>query len=314
MSKVSEGRWYPSPPPDDNLYVIYSIGEEERQEWPADLLDYSFRRSQQRGTLIRLVSGDRWREGGQLPLTANGHTLVTPAFFPELKWPVVNKVGSLDFLFRKLDPEFCRRNAEATLLFLDPDMIFTSAWEPSGLVRPGKAFGQRWIGYERAYCEKSSDSIEWCPDSEEDCLMYPFAITFADMERLAPAILEEALASFHKHNDWMVDMTAFVIAMAKDGLEVETAPNFGICNVWESKNDESAPILHYCQAMFDCSGNEIWRKNYTPWKPVPDPALATNRVDREVLSTLSELRSVKKALGRIAFAAAPTNEITREST
>lgn len=311
---LQEGRWYPSPPPDDDLYVIYSIGDEERQEWPAELLDYSFRRSGQKGTLIRLVSGGH-REEAEIPLTPNGYTLVTPQFYPELRWPVVNKVASLDLLMRKLGRAFCQRNAESVLLFLDPDMIFTHSWDPQGLVSRGKAFGQRWIGYGKPYCERSTDSVEWCPPSGEPCLMYPFAITVADMEPLAPLILKEALSGYQKCRDWMADMTAFVVAMAQQELKINAIENFGICNTWEeSRNDKTAPILHYCQKVFDVEGNEIWNKGYTPWRRVPDPSLATNRVDREVLATVAELRVIKKALGKVAGVVSPADKTAEEST
>ena len=52
------GKFYPSEPPKDNIYVIYSISNSPYMEWQADLLDYSFKKSKQPGTLIRLCSDD----------------------------------------------------------------------------------------------------------------------------------------------------------------------------------------------------------------------------------------------------------------
>ena len=39
-------------------YTIYSISNAPYQEWQADLLDYSFKKVKQPGTLIRLCSED----------------------------------------------------------------------------------------------------------------------------------------------------------------------------------------------------------------------------------------------------------------
>lgn len=302
MNRITENRnlqagdWFPAPPPGDEIFVIYSIGAEKRQEWPAELLDYSFQMAKQPGTLIRLVSGSHQETGRSTPCSAAGHTLVTPNYSDAMGWPVMNKLGSLRYLFENLDPEFKERNRQSILIFLDPDMIFTHPWNPSKDVGPGHVHGQRWIGYGKEYCLKSSIHTELCPSEERDCIMYPFAITLGDMNRIATDIECHGVEGFRKCGDWMTDMTAFVTAMVKHDLKVTTAKNIGVCNTFDSRDDETAPILHYCQRMYDSDGIDLWHKSYRAWDPVPDASRATNRVDREVLTHLSRLRQIKMVL------------------
>lgn len=127
--------------------------------------------------------------------------------------------------------------------------------------------------------------------------MYPFAVKLSDIETLAPEIAQQAVSGYQQCGDWMTDMTAFVIAAAMKGLNVSTIENLGLCSNWDNRDDKSAPLLHYCQPIRDPSGKEIWNKSsYTAWQPLPDPSLATNRVDREVLKLLNQLRQIKKTL------------------
>ena len=70
--------------------------------------------------------------------------------------------------------------------------------------------------------------------------------------------------------------------------------NLGLCNDWDNRDNAKAPILHYCQPMYDKHANLIWDKRRYQmdymhgegWAPVPSADLACNRVDRDVLTLL----------------------------
>ncbi|MCP4397979.1 MAG: hypothetical protein GY801_11875 [bacterium] len=266
-----------------NTYIIYSISNSPYQEWQADLLDYSFTKVKQPGTLIRLCSEDAKYPKRKIPLSKAGLTICTPNFSrltPETDWPVMNKPGSLKVLFKKKI-----FHDEDTLIFLDPDMIFVKIWAPE--VKMGSAYGQKWKGYKNNYCQKTSIQPELCPANEDACLMYPFAITAGDMKNIVENIEYFSRKGYLKCHDWMADMSAFVIAMVKHKIRMETRDNIGLCNNWDNKNDDAAPIMHYCQQMKNACGKKLWGKwRYQPWKLPPDPSRATNQVDREVLTML----------------------------
>lgn len=266
-------------------YIIYSISNSPYQVWQADLLDYSFLKVKQPGTLIRLCSEDAKYPNREIPISKAGITLTTPNYSkitPDLDWPIMNKVGSLSYIFNK---KYFRD--EDTLIFLDPDMIFLKPWDPE--VQRGTAYGQKWKGYGIKYCQNTSIQPELCPDSEDECLMYPFAIKAGDMQLMIEDIEYFATQGYMKHNDWMADMSAFVIAMVNNNIKTETIENIGLCSNWDNCNDEDAPIMHYCKPILDKFDKEIWGKwVYRPWEMVPDSSQATNKVDRELLQLLRE--------------------------
>ena len=268
-----------------NKYIIYSISNSPYQEWQAELLDYSFKKVGQPGMLIRLCSVDKKYPNRSIPFSKAGLTISTPNFSElssAIDWPVMNKPGSLNFLFDNK-----RFDDEDTLIFLDPDMIFIRAWDPE--VNKGSAYGQRWKGYANNYCRKTSIQPDLCPDNEYGCLMYPFAIKAVDMKNIVEDIEYFSRKGYLKHNDWMADMSAFVTAMAKHNIKIETKENIGLCNNWDNNNDEAAFIMHYCRPIRDKNDNIIWGKwRYQPWNLPPDISQATNRVDKEVLATLAE--------------------------
>jgi len=246
-------------------------------------LDYSFEKVKQPGTIIRLCSKDRKYPKRKASFSKIGITIHTPNFSKltrKIDWPVMNKPGSLKYLFKKKI-----FHDDDTLIFLDPDMIFIKMWDPE--VKRGRAYGQKWKGYSNQYCRKTSVQPQLCPVINDECLMYPFAIRAGDMKIIVKDIEQFSRQGYLKCNDWMADMSAFTTAMVKHKIGTETKENIGLCNNWNNTNDETAPIMHYCQPIKDKSGNMIWSKwEYQPWERPPLFSRATNKVDREVLRTL----------------------------
>jgi hypothetical protein len=268
-----------------SMYIIYSISNSPYQEWQADLLDYSFKKVKQPGTLVRLCSEDVRYPKRKTPLSKEGLTICTPNFSKltsKIDWPIMNKIGSLKYIFKKNIT-----HDEDTLIFLDPDMIFTKIWDPE--VKKGTAYGQEWKGYSIDYCQKTSVQPELCPADKKKCLMYPFAIKAGDMKNIVEDIEHFSRKGYLKRNAWMADMSAFTTAMVKNKISIETRENIGLCNNWSNNNDETAPIMHYCQRIKDKFCKVIWGKwRYRPWDLPPDFSQATNKVDREVLKMLQE--------------------------
>ena len=294
--------------PDSDLYVLYSAGNSGYQEWQSDLLDFSFKESKQPGILIRIVSDD---SKDQRPIIKTKdpkerYTMITPDFskLTDTKiWPVMNKPGSMEYFINRLSPEFKQRNKQATLVFLDPDMIFIKSWDPRNDFKMGEVIGQKWKGYSNGYCSQTSIDTGYCPKSESNSdnsgpLMFPFAIKMGDMEKIAGDVSNYAKKGYLKHNQWMADMSAFVTAIEKHELKNKQIDNLGICNDWDNNDDPDAKIMHYCQAAKNKDGKEIWgkRRYQSGYKhgdtfdPVPDPSETMNRVDREVLTLINRFR------------------------
>ena len=287
-NEISHGFIGNKPPLDKDLYILYSMSNSPYQEWQGDLLDFSFQHVNQPGTLIRIVTDDTKYPNRKVPESKVGYTFYTPNYSKlndKTDWPVMNKPGSMKYLM-----DHVNFKPGAILLFFDPDMIFTKKWIPK--VQKGTVYTQRWKGYSQDYCKQTSIEPELCPDKEEECTMFPFAITASDMKTIAPTLETFARNGYLKKAQWMADMSAFVTSMAKHKLKVITVPNIALCNDWDNHNDPDAPILHYCQAARDKNKKEIWgKRRYKAWDTVPDPSTATNRVDREVLTMIHKYRN-----------------------
>lgn len=296
-------------------YTIYSISNSPYQEWQADLLDYTFEAVAQPGKLIRLCSEDSRFPGRRGARSSVGETLFTPSYsrlewpyvrvlrwwvgtrwsLRHVEWAVMNKPGSLRFLFENRG-----FHDDDRLIFLDPDMVFTRPWAPA--VAGGTVHGQKWIGYGRRFCEATSIHPELCPASADGCVMYPYAIRAGDLRPMVADIEHFSLEGYRKaklagaQGVWMADMSAFQTAMTKHGLTMKAVDNVGLCSNWPNRDDPDAPILHYCQPMRDRAGALLWGKgHYLPWTRPPDPSRATNRVDREVLEILTRKVTEKGA-------------------
>ena len=285
--------------PDDTLYIVYSIGNSGYQEWQADLLDFSFCRSNQPGTLIRLISDDS-PQPRKIHPSQFGFTLVTPDFSQiegSKTWKVMNKPGSIEFFVNSLSDQFKFSNRNSTVLLLDPDMIFTHSYDPRTKFDRGEIYGQNWKGYGRHFCVETSIYPQLCPRlGRPECgpVMFPFAVKLSDLCSISATVCRFARLGYLKCNNWMADMSAFVTAMAFHGLKMRQIDNLGLCNDWDNRDNAKAPILHYCQPMYDKHANLIWDKRRYQmdymhgegWAPVPSADLACNRVDRDVLTLL----------------------------
>lgn len=275
-----------------NYITVYSISNSPYQEWQADLLDYSFIKSGQPGTLVRLVSDDADYIGRETPVSkvTNAVTIHTPAYEnigSEMSYKPMNKPGSLLYMLNKT--EFGKNlKDDDVILLVDPDMIFTKPWTPD--FTGNVVYGQKWKGYSKEFCNKTSGpNSRFCPKSDNEAVMYPFAIYVKDLKKITPDYYDFS-KYFSKSKNWMQEMTALDLAINRNRLKIETEENIGLCNDWDNNNDEEAPLIHYCQTVKDKDGKEIWGKhNYRPGNSVPDSSKGLNRVDRVVLEYVKEL-------------------------
>ena len=266
----------------EELYIVYSMSNSPYQEWQADLLDYSIGRSKQPGKVVRIVSDDPKYPGRKVPMSKIGQTIHTRDFSVDADgYQDINKPGGLGEL---------RAPNDAVILLVDPDMVFLRPWDPRTTVRHGVGYGQRWIGYGRGYCEKTTENKDKCPEEDKDALMYPLAVTYGDLRKILPMYYKNSVY-YKTAKDWMTEMTALVVSYPP-GYRIVSEDGIGVPNDWPEQHNGDFPIAHYCQTIKDKDGKQVWSKRtYKAWETPPDPSIATNRVDREVLRILGELAS-----------------------
>ena len=302
--------------PQSDLYIIYSMSNSPYQQWQAELLDFSAREVGQRGVIVRLCSLDVAAPDAKLQPSAQGYTFVTPSYAEtgdtalhrfvswskrQLKQSVhgrfhfycLNKALAMQaFLESHADLD-----DEAKLLWLDPDMIFNSPWDPPAqMVRRGYVAGQYWWGYDPLWCQQNNgpESEPLCPVSGA-AIMFPFCITVGDMRTIVESYGRFSAEIYDRTRDWKSEMYGLVMAMSAAHLECRTIAALGPCNNWPEgvPDDPDAPISHYTQVMKDRAGQELWdKRTYTPltlsvpWQRPPQHSEAATLTDQRSLQML----------------------------
>lgn len=266
----------------NNYVTIYSMSNSSYQDWQGELLDKTFRHVGMPGKLYRLVSDDLEYPNKSFATSNISTVIKMPSFakLPNRVYTAMNKPGSLIELFKRVNiPD------STIMIFLDPDMIFTKKWIPNP--EKNTVVGQKWKGYSNAFCA-NTQILENCPMDDNEAIMYPFAMRAADAKKIAQDYYNFSSVF---SDDWMVEMSALVAAFKKNKLKIVTNDAIGLCNDWDNNNDPNAPIMHYCQCVKDSNSSELWcKRRHIKGTDVPNPSVATNRVDYEVLKALHYFR------------------------
>lgn len=243
-------------------------------QWQSDLLEYSWKRVGQEGTLIRLVATDN---PGNLPTQKYAHCVATRCWdtHPDTGdyYPIYNKPASLlEWLFRD--------KPEGTVLLLDPDCVFRKP--VTRHVTPGNPAAQDWVNLSTEKPGSESpfglgNGFSFLDDScvrtdlEAVAVMIPKLIHTSDLRKICARWLE--LCSTVRQNyrtmdgepDWESDMFAYLAASAEYRLRHEQI-TLGVCTNWPPSAAADAPIIHYTQRIFDQNDRVIfWKHNYKPW-------------------------------------------------
>lgn len=108
--------------------------------------------------------------------------------------------------------------------------------------------------------------------------MIPTLIHTSDLRMIGARWLELCRIIRREYRDadgqprWESDMLAYIAACAEYGLHHDPI-SLGICTNWQPDDAPDAPIIHYCQAIQDKNGEEIFfKQTYSPWQAVETDA------------------------------------------
>ncbi|MEO1397376.1 MAG: PqqD family protein [Pseudomonadota bacterium] len=277
------------------FYTVFSTNDCEYMQWQSDLLEHSWKKVGQEGELIRLVAT---QTPDVLPAQKHARCVATRSWdiHPETgdAYPIYNKPGSLlEWVYRE--------NPKGTVLFLDPDCIFRKPVTQT--VAPGYPVSQTWINQELlkpsqtnpfGLGEEFSFLTKHCSrvDLPADRVMIPTLIHTSDLRRIAARWLElcRVVRDNFRHADgsmlWEADMFAYVAACAEYGLRHE-ATNLGVATNWDPELMPDAPIIHYCQTVYDVDGDELFNKRtYKPWSSVEAKSEAAQYYGRDLVNAV----------------------------
>lgn len=259
------------------FYTVFSTNNTPYMQWQSELLEYSWKRVEQEGVLIRLVATDNQHD---LPAQKHAHCVPTRLWntHPETGdfYPVYNKPASLlEWVFRD--------KPEGTVLLLDPDCVFRAP--VTQRVAPGSPASQAWIdlstcapGPQNPFGLGADFSFlaDHCSrlDSRTVPVMIPTLIHTSDLRKICARWLDlcgVVRQNFRNSKDlpaWESDMFSYLAACAEYDLQ-HTPISLGICTNWPPESVPDAPIIHYCQPILDKNGTEIFfKQTYTPWNRI----------------------------------------------
>lgn len=286
------------------FYTVFSTNLSPMMQWQSDLLEFSWKRVEQEGELVRLVATE---DPDNLPVQKYARCVATTCWDTDPDsgdaYPIYNKPASLlDWVYRE--------KPEGTVLLLDPDCVFRAPVRKR--VAPGYPAAQDWIDYKvgkpgpespfgmgerfsalNAHCARTDLSI--AP------VMIPKLIHTSDLRRIAARWLElcRAVRGNCRNGEgnpfWESDMFAYLATCAEYDLQHEPI-SLGICTNWDPADVPDAPVIHYCQAIHRKDGETVFNKHtYRPWSRV-DTNVELDR-DRDLLVLINEYTDALQGLG-----------------
>lgn len=278
------------------FYTVFSTNDTPYMQWQSDLLEYSWKKVEQEGVLVRLVATNT---PDSLPPQKYAHCVSARLWdvHPETGdfYPIYNKPASLlEWLFRD--------RPEGTVLLLDPDCVFRKP--VTRRVAPGYPASQKWIGLTTEHPNKDrpfgfgegfSFLNDHCAkvDLGTEAIMIPTLIHTSDLRKVCARWLQLCGIIRQNYRDsegsqaWESDMFAYVAACAEYGLHHDPA-SLGICTNWQPDDCPDAPIIHYCQPILAKDGEEIFfKQTYKPWERIDASKEAEQDYGHDLVATIN---------------------------
>jgi hypothetical protein len=279
------------------FYTVFSTNLAPQMQWQSDLLEYSWKRAGQEGTLIRLVATD---DPDKLPQQKYAECVATRLWdtHPDTgdAYPIYNKPASLlEWLFRD--------HPEGSVLLIDPDCVFRSSVNRH--VAPGFPVAQSWIGWSLSKSSRKnpfglprafSFLNDHCArvDLSIAPVMIPILIHTSDLRKICARWLELCgvirtnFRNWEGAPIWESDMYAYLVACAEYHLPHEPAC-LGICTNWRPQDAPDAPIIHYCQPIKDRQGQELFNKfRPDPLRPIDTTLQLEEDYGRDLIALIND--------------------------
>ena len=287
-------------------YVVYSTSNSDYQSWQCKLLEYSFKKVNQQGKLIRLCSYNTHCPDREFDTSDIAEIIKLPDY--RTRWAkytnnldkdygIVNKTESLKYWLYN----YPGLKDTDNVLLIDPDMVFTKPISIS--TTPGTIIGQSWGQDEagewkpfKVYGSHIQDKL-----SSNTIFMYPYIITVGDLKKILNRYIDltyQMRLDNYPHL-WESEMFALVISTLEQDIKVNAIDNLGVCLPWATNPKfqskellDSLHILHYPGNIYDINNNKIFNKqDYTfqtknfHWDRV-DSSLAITDIEQQFLHIL----------------------------
>lgn len=263
-------------------YLIVNTSVCAYQLWQIKLLYWSFKKVNQSGKFILLISDDvnHHEENNTRFNIKYEDFLINPdiEMFILPDWAKIwqtenndwyggipNKYKSVEWLC-ETDP--LKFKDSDKLLFVDPDMCFIKKIEINDL-EDNQIVGQKSL-HQNSGFQKFSNLFSDYPDFlnfiKVDAIMYPFVINFFTLKKIYKKYLSYSELIRKRTKEWISEMYALDFACKSENLNIKTIEDLGTCTAWY--NDERKIIgnmLHYPNEIKDktLQKNLFFKQEYT---------------------------------------------------
>jgi len=295
-------------------YVIYSTSNSDYQSWQCRLLEYSFKKVNQPGKLIRLCSYNTHNSNRIFDTSDIAEIIQLPDYRTRWReftndldkdYGIVNKTESLKYWLANY-PEL--KDTDNVLL-VDPDMVFVKSITQT--TTQGTIIAQNWVdegaehgGPFNRYGSHIKDKI-----TSESVFMYPYIITVGDLKKLVTRYVDltyQMRIENYPHL-WESEMFALIISSLEQDIKVQSYNNLGFCLTWAEREKyqskeffDSVSILHFPWSVNNENKERIFNKqDYTPhtlkehWDRI-NPNDATTFLERKLLHVLDNYNLEKQ--------------------
>lgn len=279
-------------------YIIVPTSNSAYQSWQCRLLNWSRKKVKQTGKLIFLMCEDEMGKDRPFDTYSDAEVIRLPNWGvdwensePKSKrgekywWGAIpNKYESVRWLAQS-----GRIRDEDTLLFLDPDMIFTEAVDEKPV--DDEFIAQRFIHY--------YPMPPWSNDAVGDGIMYPFVVNGKTLKKIVDDYKSgceqiKRNAQSNGTQKWESEMWGLDYAVKKNGLKISYRENLGFCTAWRPNGDtEISSIIHFPNEILNPQNQRIWfKQDYTFRSDMPIPITeARNSLDRKLLLNVAQERT-----------------------
>ena len=295
-------------------YVILSTSNSDYQSWQCRLLEYSFKKVNQSGKLIRLCSYNTHNSDREFDTSDISEIIKLPDYRTRWKeftndldkdYGIANKTESLKYWLLNY-PEL--KDTDNVLL-IDPDMVFVKSINLT--TTPGTIIAQRWVDDGAADGRPFKQYASHIKDRviSSSVFMYPYIATVGDLKKIVNRYVDltyQMRLDNYPHL-WESEMYALIISSLEQGLTIKSMDNLGFCVSWNYKEQfkdkefiDSISIFHFPSDVNDKEDNKIFNKqDYTPhtlqknWLEV-NPNLAKSYLEQSFLKVLHNYNTEKK--------------------
>ena len=295
-------------------YVIYSTSNSDYQSWQCRLLEYSFKKVNQPGKLIRLCSFNTHDFNRKFDTSDIAEVIQLPDYRTRWReftndldkdYGIANKTESLKYWLSN----YPGLKDTDNVLFVDPDMVFVKPITET--TTQGTIIAQRWVddGTEngkpfQTYANHIKDRIK-----SDTVFMYPYIATVGDLKKIVDSYVDltyKMRLENYPHL-WESEMYALIISTLQQGIKIKAYDNLGFCLTWADREkyvskefSDSVSILHFPWSINDKDGNRLFNKqDYTPltlkdhWERI-DANKATSFSERKFLQLLDHYNLEKQ--------------------